>query len=147
MFLIKRTQQETCINYFCFFFNNYLCQSQCPSGLRRGCAAARLLWLRVRIPLGTWMSVSCIACSHEVEVSTMCRSPVRRNPTDCGVPLIVIKCDTRRWVAKTGVTKKIDFLVAAYVVVQHAFATSSVNEKIARKAMNILIFTSLANIN
>jgi hydrogenase maturation factor len=59
----------------------------------------------------------------------------------------VIKCDTRRWVAKTGVTKKIGFLVAAYVVVQHAFATSSVNEKIARKAIDILIFTSLANIN
>ena len=29
-----------------------------PPGLRRGSAATRLLGLRVRIPLGAWMSVS-----------------------------------------------------------------------------------------
>jgi hypothetical protein len=34
-------------------------RSQWPRGLRRGSAAARLLGLRVRIPPGTWMSVSC----------------------------------------------------------------------------------------
>ena len=34
-------------------------QSQWPCGLRRGSAAARLLGLWVRIPLGAWMSVSC----------------------------------------------------------------------------------------
>jgi hypothetical protein len=31
-------------------------------GLRRGTAAARLLGLRVRIPPGAWMSVSCECC-------------------------------------------------------------------------------------
>ena len=36
-----------------------ICRSQWPRGLRRGSAAARLLGLRFRIPLGSWMSVSC----------------------------------------------------------------------------------------
>jgi hypothetical protein len=31
-------------------------------GLNRGTAAARLLELRVRIPLRTWMFVSCVCC-------------------------------------------------------------------------------------
>ena len=35
---------------------------QWPRGLRRGCAAARLLGLRVRIPPGAWMSVPCECC-------------------------------------------------------------------------------------
>ena len=35
------------------------CPSQWPSGLNRGSAVARLLRLWVRIPLGTWLSVSC----------------------------------------------------------------------------------------
>ena len=36
--------------------------SQWPSGLRRGSAATRLLRLRVRIPPGSWMFVSCVLC-------------------------------------------------------------------------------------
>ena len=30
--------------------------------LRRGCAAGRLLGLRIRIPAGAWMSVFCDCC-------------------------------------------------------------------------------------
>ena len=37
-------------------------RSQWPRGLRRGSAAARLLGLRVRIPPGKWMSISCGCC-------------------------------------------------------------------------------------
>jgi hypothetical protein len=37
-------------------------QSHWPSGLRRGYAAVRLLRLLVRIPLGTWMFVTCECC-------------------------------------------------------------------------------------
>jgi hypothetical protein len=37
-------------------------RSQWPRGLRRGPAVARLLGLRVRIPPGSWMSVSCGCC-------------------------------------------------------------------------------------
>jgi len=35
------------------------CRSQWPCGLRSGFAAAWLLGLRVRIPLGAWMTVCC----------------------------------------------------------------------------------------
>ena len=38
------------------------CRSQWPRGLRRGSAAAPLLGLRIRIPPGTWMSVSYECC-------------------------------------------------------------------------------------
>jgi hypothetical protein len=38
------------------------CRSQWPRDLRWGSAADRLLVLRVRIPLGAWMSVSCYEC-------------------------------------------------------------------------------------
>ena len=45
--------------------NNHLCQSRWPRGLRRGFAAARLLGLRVLIPLGAWMSVFLsVVCSR-----------------------------------------------------------------------------------
>jgi hypothetical protein len=36
------------------------CRSQWPRGLRRRSAVAWLLGSRVRIPLGTWMFVSCV---------------------------------------------------------------------------------------
>jgi hypothetical protein len=36
--------------------------SQWPRNLSFGSAAARLLGLRIRIPLGEWMSVSCVCC-------------------------------------------------------------------------------------
>ena len=39
-----------------------MCRSQWPRGLRRGSAAARFLGLRVRIPPGVCISVSCECC-------------------------------------------------------------------------------------
>jgi hypothetical protein len=51
-----------------------------PSG-RRGSAAARLLGLLVRIPLGALVSVVCC----QVEVSATGWSLVQRSPTDCVV--------------------------------------------------------------
>jgi hypothetical protein len=38
------------------------CRSWWPCGLKRGSAAARLLGLRVWVPQGSWMSVSCECC-------------------------------------------------------------------------------------
>ena len=49
-------RRELCCQY-------YICgRSQWPRGLRRRSAASRLLGLRVRIPSGTWISVSCECC-------------------------------------------------------------------------------------
>jgi hypothetical protein len=45
-----------------------------PRGLRRGSAAARLMRLRVRIPLGGWMSLVSVVCC-QVEVSATTWSP------------------------------------------------------------------------
>jgi hypothetical protein len=49
-----------------FIYYNYLltswCRSQWPRGLRRRSAAARLLGLWVRNPLGAWMFVCCECC-------------------------------------------------------------------------------------
>ena len=39
-----------------------MCRSRWPRSLRRGSATARLLGLRVRIPPGAWMYVSCECC-------------------------------------------------------------------------------------
>jgi hypothetical protein len=58
--------------------------SQWRRGLRRGNAAACMLGLRVRIPLGAWMSVVSVVC-FQVEVSESGWSLVQRRPTDCGV--------------------------------------------------------------
>ena len=41
---------------------NVVGRSHWPSGLRRGTPASRLAGLRVRIPPGAWMSVSCECC-------------------------------------------------------------------------------------
>jgi len=59
-----------------------------PRGLRRGSADARLLGLRVRIPLkyGCLSPVDVTCC--RVEVSVTDRSPFQRNPTEC-----VFVCD------------------------------------------------------
>jgi len=37
-------------------------RSKWPRGLRCSSAAAMLLGLQVRIPPGSWMSVSCVCC-------------------------------------------------------------------------------------
>jgi len=49
---------------------------QSPRRLRRGSPTTRLLGLRVRIPPGSWMSVSCVVCC-QVEVHALGRSPSR----------------------------------------------------------------------
>ena len=59
-------------------------RSQWPRGLRRGSATARLLGLRVRIPSGTWTSVTCQCCVLS-EVSASGWSLAQRSPTECGV--------------------------------------------------------------
>ena len=53
-----------------------LCRSQWPRGLRRGSTAGRLLGLRVRIPLWTWMSVCCECCV--VSGRGLCDEPITR---------------------------------------------------------------------
>ena len=52
-----------------------LYRPQWPRGIRRGSAAARLLGLRVRIPPGAWMSVSCECC---LSGSGPCVGPITR---------------------------------------------------------------------
>jgi hypothetical protein len=65
------------VTFMCLFI--YRCRrSQWPSGLRRGSAADRLLGLRVRIPLGAWMSSSSECCV----LSGLCDGPIPR-PEDC----------------------------------------------------------------
>jgi hypothetical protein len=70
---------------------------QWPRNLRFGSAAARLLGLRIRIPLGEWMSVClvCVVCC-QVEVSASGWSPVQRIPTDCGVS----ECYREAWMKR-----------------------------------------------
>ena len=58
-FIFNTVYIETgCINFILLGIN-VSHQSQRPRGLRRGAAAARLLGLQVRIPLGAWLSLSC----------------------------------------------------------------------------------------
>jgi hypothetical protein len=62
-------------------------RSQQPRGLRRGCAAVRLLGLRVRIPPGHGcLSVVSVQCY--VQVSASGRSLVQRSPTEYCVSAI-----------------------------------------------------------
>jgi hypothetical protein len=69
---------------------NLHCRSQWPWGLRRRCAAARLLRLCVRIPPGAWMSVCCNCCVFSSRGS--CEELITRpeESNDCGVSLCVI---------------------------------------------------------
>ena len=60
-------------------------RSQWPRGLRRGSTAARLLWLRVRIPPGYGRLSRMIVVCCQVKVSATGRSFVQRSPTECGV--------------------------------------------------------------
>ena len=53
-----------------------LSRYQWPSGLRRGSAAARLLVLRIRIPPGAWMFVSCECCL--LSGGGLCDGPIPR---------------------------------------------------------------------
>jgi len=62
---------------------------QWPRGLRRRCAAVRLVTLWVRIPPGVCPSVVSVVCC-QVEVSAMSRSLIQRSRTDCDASLCVI---------------------------------------------------------
>ena len=55
------TNSNTSVIHF-IHFNVSIRRSQWPRGLRRRSAAARLLRLWVRIPLGAWMFVCCECC-------------------------------------------------------------------------------------
>ena len=61
------------------YFESTKCQkgrSQWPRDLRCGSAAVRLLELRVRIPPGAWMSVSCECCA--LSGRGLCDGPITR---------------------------------------------------------------------
>jgi len=56
-----------------------------PRGLSRSFAAAVLLGLQVRIPPGTWISVSCVySCVSASGLSLVQRSPTKRGVSECG---------------------------------------------------------------
>ena len=57
-------------------------RSRWPRGIRRRSAAARLLGLRVRIPPGAWMSVSCECCALSGRFSATGQSIVQRSPNE-----------------------------------------------------------------
>jgi len=62
-FLLRTPPSETST------FKHTDCRRQWPSGRICRFVVARLLGLRVRMLLGTWMSVSCGCCVCQVEVS------------------------------------------------------------------------------
>jgi len=69
------------------FFVAVLNYTADPDGcaVRRGSKAVRLLGLRIRIPPGAWMPVSCECCL--LWVRGLCDGPrvVQRSPTECSV--------------------------------------------------------------
>ena len=79
-------------------------QSQCPRGLRRGSAAARLQGSWVRIPLAAWNSF--VGGCYQEEVSAAGLPLVQRSSTECGVS----ECDreastlSRPWPAHWGLS-------------------------------------------
>ena len=82
--------QELLDNQFKIYFNEelnrinkYSLRSQCPRGLRRRSAAARLLrlWVRISLGLGCFSIVSVVCC--QVEISATRWSLAQRSPTDC----------------------------------------------------------------
>jgi hypothetical protein len=75
------------IIYWFIYFEG---RSKWPRGLRRWSAGFRLLVLRVRIPPGTWMSVSCVF-HYRVEISTICRSLFQRSSTGFVCLCMIVK--------------------------------------------------------
>jgi hypothetical protein len=74
------------LNGFWFFFRYNIWAfllSRWPCSVRCRSAATRLLGLRVRIPSGAWISLVSVMCVQKG--SSIGRSLVRRNPTECGV--------------------------------------------------------------
>jgi len=88
-------QRVTSRHFICNKFNRVDLDGRAV--LRRGSSAACLLRLRVRIPPGSWISVSCKCCVLQVDVSPTGRSPVQRSPTECGCALLsVVRCNSKR---------------------------------------------------
>jgi len=84
---LQKTSTETS-DKITIFWN----ATPCTRDLRHGSAAARLLLLRVRIPSGEWISVSCECCvCCQVQVSATGRSLVQRGPVECGVSNLISK--------------------------------------------------------
>ena len=84
--LFAAMSTSVCIHLARNCVTNYLCQSQWPCGLRRETASSRLMELRVRIPPGAFMSVSCECCV--LLGSGLCVGLITC-PEECGVP----ECD------------------------------------------------------
>jgi hypothetical protein len=80
----------------------YSYRSWWPRGLRRGCAAARLLGLWVRIPPGAWMSL-CRECCV-LSSRGLCDELITR-PTDCGVSN---ECDRKTPYAEAMNRKRVE---------------------------------------
>ena len=59
-------------------------RSEWLRGLRCGSATVRLIWLRIRNPLGAWLYLGSVAWC-QVEVSASGWSIVQRSPTECSV--------------------------------------------------------------
>jgi hypothetical protein len=111
--LSAHVYEEWSVIYTYIYLSIYLyrpifihCRSRWPRGLRRGSAAACLLGLRVRIPPGQWLYISCDCCV--LEFSATGRSLVRRSPTECGAS----ECDRdastmrRPWHTRCSCTMK-----------------------------------------
>jgi hypothetical protein len=71
-----------------YISNEGISQSQCPRGLRRRSASARLLRLRVRIPPVAWIFVSCKCCL--LSGRGLCDKLITR--PDESLPTVVRRC-------------------------------------------------------
>ena len=79
-----------------------------PHSLKRGAAATRLLELRVRIPLGSWISVSCeccVCCQVEVCCGGLINCPEGVLPSVMVVTEYIPKTSK---LSKSRVTKSVD---------------------------------------
>ena len=86
-------------------------RSQESRRLRRRSADARLLRLRIRIPTGSYMFVSCVCCVLYRYWSLRSADPSSRGVLSCGecMSLSVIRCKyipQNQWVSRRGQTKK-----------------------------------------
>ena len=82
----KKKREAKTINCTIWVPNEHDCRFQWLRGLKRVSAAVRLLRLRVRIPPGTWMPVSCERCVSGRETSLR-----RADHSSRGVLLTVLR--------------------------------------------------------
>jgi hypothetical protein len=84
---------ESVVLFITYYYTK--CRYQWQRRLRRGSAAAGLMGLRVRIPLGAWtLSLVCVVCC-QIQASATGQSLVQRSPTEyvrVGVCVSVIGC-------------------------------------------------------